>query len=272
MRRFPACLSALLACVVWCAAAQAQYSRIDAPFGSIGNSFYESIGVSWGLQGNGWFARFGGPPVMPPFGSFDPAAQGQFGAGFRGGGVSGFLNFSAGQGSDSFMGSQTPSVVLPNGGFGFVSDTLQRPFVLGIVPVLGSEPVSPVKEALSRLEADGGLPRLGRDEESEEGLNLGGKPAAAGASSGATGGKSTAERGDLSIAEIRARQAAEDAAAAAEIDALVEKAAQSESAGKLGLARIYYRQAVRRASGIRKSELEAKLQAIDEQLKAPSDR
>ena len=272
MHRFSACLSALLACLVSCAAAQAQYSRIEAPSGSIGNSFYENIGVSWGLQGNGWFARFGGAPgVTPPFGGFDPAAQGQFGAGFRSGGVSGFLNFTAGQGSDSSIVSQSPSVVVPNGGFGFVSDTLQRPFVLGIVPVLGDEPVSPVKQALSRLEAEGGIQRLGRDDDSQEGLKLGGKPSAP-APSGGSGGNSSAERGDMSVAEIRARQAAENAVAAAEIDALVEKAAQSESAGKLGLARIYFRQAHRRATGSRQTELEAQLRAIDEQLKAPPDR
>jgi len=265
MRRL-LCVAALLACFVLCGRAHAQYSRIESPFNSIGNSFYENIGVSWGLQGNGWFARFGGAPgVTPPFGGFDPAAQGQFGAGFRGGGMSGFLNFSAGQGSDSFIGSQAPSVVLPSGGFGFVSDTLQRPFVLGIVPVLGDEPVSPVKQALSRLEAEGGIQRLGR-EDSEEGLKLGGTKASGAASGGASGGASSAERGDLSIAEIRARQAAEDSAAAAEIDGLVEKAAQSESSGKLGLARIYYRQALRRASGSRKTELEAKIQTLNEQL------
>jgi hypothetical protein len=270
MRRYSACLTALLACLASSAAAQAQYSRIEAPFGSIGNSFYESIGVSWGLQGNGWFARFGGPPV-PQFGGFDPAAQGQLGLGFRGNGMSGFLNLTAGQGSDSSIVSQTPSVVLPNGGFGFVSDTLQRPFVLGIVPVIGDEPISPVKQALSRLEAEGGLQRLSRDD-TEEGLKLGGNKTAAGGTGGRSGGPSSAERGDVSVAEIRARQAAEDAAAAAEIDALVDKAAQSESVGKLGLARIYYRQALRRASGSRQTELEAQLRAIEQRLAAPAER
>jgi hypothetical protein len=76
----------------------------------------------------------------------------------------------------------------------------------------------------------------------------------------------------VSVAEIRARQAAEDAAAAAEIDALADKAAQSESSGKLGLARIYYRQALRRAGGSRQTELEAQLRAIEQRLAAPAER
>jgi hypothetical protein len=137
--------------------------------------------------------------------------------------------------------------------------------------VLGDEPISPVKQALSRLEAEGGIQRLGRDDDSQEGLKLGGKPTAP-APSGGSGRNSSAERGDLSVAEIRARRAAEDTAASAEIDALVEKAAQSESNGKLGLARIYFRLAHRRATGSRKSELEARLRAIDEQLKVSPDR
>ena len=241
--------------------AQAQYSQIETPFNSIGHSFYENIGVSWGLQGNGWFARFGGAGATPPFGGFDPASGGQIGGAFRGGGVSGFLNFTAGQGSDTFIGGRSASVVVPNGGMGFISDTIQRPFVLGIVPVVGAEPVSPVKQALSRLkEGD-----TGRGEPSK-------RTAANPQSSNRNPQTSAADRGDLSVAEIRALQAAEDAEQAAAIEPLIARAQECEAEGKPGLARIYYRQASRNASGSRKAEINAKIRSLNEQLREPTEK
>lgn len=266
MARIAVRLAVAILCIAACGPARAQYSQIGAPFNSAGHSFYESIGVSWSLQGNGWFARFGGAPgAAPPFGGFDPAAQGQFGGAFRSGDVSGFFRLSAGQGSDTFMGSQSASVTVPNGGFGLISDTLQRPFVLGIVPVVGIEPVSPLEERLSRLHAEGGLqPPTGKEDSAQE-LSLGGKQRREDASGrGVPDAASTAEQGDVSVAEIRARQSAAAAAQAAEIDALVEKGAHYETAGKLGLARIYYQQALRKAAGQRQSDLEAKVKAIDD--------
>ncbi|HUE69875.1 MAG TPA: hypothetical protein VMP01_03215 [Pirellulaceae bacterium] len=245
--------------------AQAQTSRIETPLHSGGHSFYENVGVSWGLQGNGWFARFGGAPgVTPQFGGFDPAAQGRFGGGFRGGGVSGFLNFTAGQGNDSFIGGQSASVTVPNGGMGFISDTIQRPFVLGIVPVVGAEPVSPVKQALARLREQGGAASAKRGVRNAVSA---GTPHSA-----LRNPQSSADRGDLSVAEIRALQAAEDAEQAAEVETLVERAQECEVEGKLGLARVYYRQAGRHASGSRQAEINAKIRALSEQLQAPAEK
>ena len=251
--------AAALLAFICSTAAWGQYSQIESPFLSGGHSFYENVGVSWALQGNGWFARFGAPGVAPPFGGFDPAAQAQFGTGFRGGGINGFLNFTAGQGSDSFLGGQSASVVVPNGGMGFISDTTQRPFVLGIVPVVGAEPVSPVKQALSRL-------REGDVLNADRGVRNAEQPS--NPQSAIRNPQSSADRGDLSVAEIRAQQAAEESEHSAELAAALEKARDSEASGNLGLARIYYRQAARYASGGRKSEINAKIRALSEQLRA----
>ena len=240
-------------------AARGQQAHVESPFITGGHSFYENMGVSWGLQGNGWFARFGAPGVAPPFGGFDPAAQGQLGLGFRGNGVSGFLNFTAGQGSDTVLGGQSASVTVPNGGMGFLSDTTQRPFVLGIVPVVGAEPVSPVKQALARL----------REQEGESNAERRTRNAQSNPQSPIRNPQSSsADRGDLSVAEIRALQAAEDAEQSAEFDAAVERARECEAAGNLGLARIYYRQAGRYASGARKTEINAKIRALSGELRA----
>ena len=133
--------------------AQAQQVTVGTPFNTAGSSYYEQFGVQWGLRGNGWFARFGGP-VAPPFGGFDPNAGASFGFGGR----NGFLNFSAAQGSSTTFGSQTPILTLPNGGTGFIADQSMRPFVTGIIPVVGDgPPVVPFRsvldERLSRLSA-----------------------------------------------------------------------------------------------------------------------
>src|SRR6185436_13105282 len=135
-----------LACLSGADIASAQYSFVQTPFNSTSNSFYENIGVSWGLQGRGWFANFGGAGGGVPsgFGGFDPNAQATFGSGFRGNGFSGNFRMTAGQGSDSTLTTSTPGVMVPSGGMGFFSDVQQRPFVLGMIPVVG-EGVSPVR-------------------------------------------------------------------------------------------------------------------------------
>jgi hypothetical protein len=72
-------------------------------------------------------------------------------------------------------------------------------------------------------------------------------------------GGSTAERGDMSVAEIKAAKAAEHslnaAANHAEIEALSEKARVAEVDGKTGLARLYLQMAERRARGDRQEAI-----------------
>ena len=74
------------------------------------------------------------------------------------------------------------------------------------------------------------------------------------------------------MAEIRALQAAEDAGQAAELEPILARAHECETEGKLGLARIYYRQASRHASGSRKAEVNAKIRSLSEQLRAPAEK
>ena len=121
------------------------------PHPTFGHSFYEQFGTSWGVRGNGWFFSFGGP-VVPPFGGFDPNA----GANFGFAGPNGFLNISAGQGSSTTFGGQTPMVTVMNGGSGAFFDQTVRPFVTGVIPVIGGQPPafqSVLEERLARLSA-----------------------------------------------------------------------------------------------------------------------
>ena len=76
---------------------------------------------------------------------------------------------------------------------------------------------------------------------------------------------STANHGDLSVAEIRRQQAApQDAARNQKIEVRIEKARGLEDAGKAGLAKIYYQQAATRADGELKKQLLEKIRSLGE--------
>lgn len=241
--------------------AVAQQANVGVPFNTGGSSFYEQIGVSWGLRGNGWFANFPGPPPAPPFGGFDPNAGAQFGFA----GPNGFLNFTAGQGANTTFTSQAPSVTVMNGATGFFSDTIQRPFVTSVIPVVGA-PVPPyigpplpggpsvLEERLHRLQTSEGAGQFSQ---------ASAQPAVAAAG----GGPSTAERGDLSVAEIKALQAAEKSARDSEFAAFLEKAQGAEAAGKPSLARLYLQMAARRAAPDQQKEIQARIERLEATVK-----
>jgi len=81
-----------------------------------------------------------------------------------------------------------------------------------------------------------------------------------------SGGPSTAERGDLSVAEIRRQQASEGDAGDKDLASWIERARGAEAAGKTNVARIYYRMAAGRATGELKQQMIAKYRELgDEQ-------
>jgi len=235
--------------------AHAQQVTIATPHPTVSHSFYEQFGVQWGIQGKGWFFNFGGR-VSPPFGGFDPNAGADFGFA----GPNGFINFPVGQGSSSTFGGQTPMVTAMNGGTGVFIDQTVRPFVSGVIPVVGGEPLafhSVLQERLSRLKA-GEATGAGTQEP---------KQAPSGGSSRAAKRPSSAERGELSVAEIKAHKSAEgsaeDAAAVLEIESLLEKAHGAIAEGKLGVAKIHLQMAARRATGQRQAAILKRIEQLD---------
>ena len=259
-----ACLAALTS------QAGAQQVNLDAPFNSVGHSFYEQVGVRWGLSGRNWFFNFGGPGpgagVAPPFGGFDPNAGANFGVGFRGNGFNGFLNLSAGQGSSTTFGSASPSVTVMNGQTGYFADTQQRPFVTGLVPVVGSPimvppvlppyapPQSVLQERIGRLQAG-------------EGSSATASAASSAPAASAPSESSTAERGDLSVAAIKAAKATErsarEAALAEEIAVLLEKAKGKIAARQPSVAKAYLQMAARKASGDQRAEIQRQIAELE---------
>lgn len=143
--------------------ARGQYSAISAPFGTAGSTFSENIGVGWGVSGPNFFFNNGGGGALPPFGGHNPGADGALGFGLRGNGYNFNFNLTAGQGSSTTIGSQTPTIVVPNGVPGSLFSGQQRPFVTSIIPIVGAGPaveapppsvISPLAERLSRLQAE----------------------------------------------------------------------------------------------------------------------
>lgn len=243
------------------ATAHAQQVNVGGPFNSVGHSFYENIGTNWGVRGPNWFFNFGGgqPGVAPQFGGFDPNAGANGGVGFRAGNVMGFLNFTAGQGANSTFVSQTPNVTIPNGGTGYFIDGSFRPFVTSVIPVVGdNSDSSPLRERMRRIQS-------GEVQVTPPPTSTEAEPANPPANSGGGGGNvrgSSAERGALSVAAIKAQAVAEQQAEDTELAALLEKAAGAEAAGKPNVAKIYYQMAARRATGDRQREILARLQSL----------
>lgn len=119
-------------------AARGQQATVAAPTHTLNHSFFEGIGTSWGIRGNGFFLQFGGPQIpLPPMGRPDPGAGLTGGLAWIGPSATAHLNFHALQGSRSSMISQTPSVTLPNGGAAYIGDASMSPFVIGVIPVVG---------------------------------------------------------------------------------------------------------------------------------------
>ncbi|MCA9225978.1 MAG: hypothetical protein KDA47_10225 [Planctomycetales bacterium] len=233
-----------------------QQVTLGTPMQRLNDSFYESFGFNWGFRSNrpgGLFFHNGGVgQAVPPFGNFNPNSQ----AGFGFGGNGWHFGFSGGAGSSRSIISETPYVTVPNGGFGYVGNQSLRPFVTGVVPVVGDGSRTMLDERLRRLAEDGS-----QDSRDYRGETLPDEAAAGDDAPLSLGPQtpSSAEQSDLSVAEIRRQQQAAETAMSAEIDRLVARAKLAEAEGKRAVARIHLEQAARRASGEQRQRLLEKI-------------
>ncbi len=256
--------SLLLMILTNAAPASAQSATIGTPFSGAGANYYERIGVGFGGRVGNVFFNHGGMGALPPLGGHHPGNDARLGFGVGSGNVGFRFGNNAGSGSDQSFSSVAPSVTVANGATGTFFSGQQRPFVTGLVPFVGHfgpgvgqtmlppHVVSPLADRLSRLPTEGGA------------IARGTTPMAAATSPTTT---SSAERGDLSLAEIRATQTNKADAQAAEVAALLEAARLHEEAGELGQALIDYGRAASRANGPLKEELRAKMSVLRAQMK-----
>lgn len=261
--------------LVWILTAQwtaAQQVLFTSPLVGVQDRFYEQVGVQWAVSWRGStdqsFFNFGGPSTaVPPFGGFRANSAARFGFGTLGNGAGASLNFTAAQGNSRTVTSAASSVTVANGAIGSFQNATIRPFVTGLVPIVGARSMpltltSPLAGRIARLRHVGSvarppaksqtLRRRSSDRNSpspQEWPVLRRRP-------------STADHGDISIAEIRKRQAVEDSAAAERLRELIDQAKHAEQNGHLGAARIRYERAARQARGDLKRQLLEKVASL----------
>lgn len=300
MRCSSVVLMSLIALFIIAPQSPAQYSRIGTPFQTNSDSFYERIGIDFGfsfpqmgnpngtrivgLNPDGSFTRDGAirftqggaASAVPPFGGYDPNADATFGfARVNPNGGGWHLGLRAGQGSSRTSTVNAPSIVVPNGVPGSISNSQLTPFVTNVIPVVGGLPegffqamyspgpaISPVDVSLARLREEMAAGRIYRDENGR--FVVQGETTTETSSSQAAPAprESTAMRGDLSVAEIRRlREAAADAQDQenqAQIEKYIRLAESAASKRKYGAAKHFYRNAAALATGNLKQELESK--------------
>lgn len=237
----------------------AQQVNIGANHHRVGSSYFESIGTNFGfyfpgrLDGRGrgivgltpdgrftpngaiWFTQ-GSNGVIPAFGGYDPNSGLRTGWSVRGPNGGFHFGLHATQGSSTTLGGDSMLLTLPHGGSGMLYSGSVRPFVTGIVPVLGGGPTY--------------LPPLTRDATPERPAEEPVRERTGTAAALRSG--SSAERGDLSLAALRAAAAAEDAAdeeaRKAEVERMTARALKAREEGKEALAGSYLKSALRRAT------------------------
>jgi hypothetical protein len=297
MRRIlSAALCAIVLTISFCApSAFAQQTTVGTGMTNVGDSFFEGFNVGLAARGPNWFFTNGGSGgATPQFGGFDPNAGATLGFGFRGPGFNGSLNIGAAQGSTRGMSSTAGSVTVPNGGMGSISDVSLVPFVTGVVPIVGGAVDQSIPH-FGMIGPPNNVPRTSLFDERIARLKDGETPRpiySSSSSTGAAGGSEAGEKqsgaipslpdpkdqqaqrlasaqqssagqsGGGSIAEIRRKQAAEDAKLSQEIQTLFDQASAAKAAGKTGVAKIYYEQAARKATGERKEEALAAIRAL----------
>ena len=257
---------------------------IGTPFQQTGTSFSENFGVGFNYSNDNFSINVPNG-VQPPFGLGDPNADGRLGFGFRGpNGGSGSLNFTFGQGSTTTNSVTTPSLTLPNGGTGSIFSGSIRPFVTSVIPVVGqggtvfvpnvasnfgaaypAQPlaapvISPLRQKLEQLAAEGKLGTLGNESAPRTRPQIAAAPRQRASSS--------AERGDISVAEIRRQQGNDDRDASAAHEEAVAKAAKLEAEGKLFSARQQYEKAARQAPSELRTQLRSEAHRISRLIEA----
>jgi hypothetical protein len=275
LRIWASCFALLALSIPTSPSAVAQMVQASLPVSSYAHSAYEHFGTSfgWAIPGGvgpgsrvvgllpngmltpGGYLQFGQLQqgqggwggVMPPFGGYDPNANARFGFGIQGPQGGFRLGLELGQGSTRTITSLTPSLTVQNGGGGYIMSGSSTPFVTGWIPMVGAASgPAPLDNAVTRAVQSGQLrldnlgDDLAPDSTAPSEREVGAKPSSAVGSAG----RSTAETATESVAAIRSRKAAEQAALAEEIALQLQEYERHRSAGQVDLARLALNRAV----------------------------
>jgi len=283
---------ALVAAFMAADRATAQQVAITTPVVNVRDSFFERIGLGWQFERGNFFFNFPGLNAAPPqFGGWDPASDARIGFGGRNGNSRWGFNLALQQGNTRSITGAAPTVVVPNGYGGSIFDGQLQPFVAGLIPVVGNRDQSALlqraeayrqaranklaqwREVAMRQQAkeaqeansDTTDPRRVRGAKDDAPLAIGGDaktdniPVRTSSGGSRT---SSATHGDVSVTELKRRNAAEDQQQSAEVAKILERARGAEELGKTGVAKIFYRQAVKRATGKLQQEIIQKIKSL----------
>ncbi len=242
----------------------AQQVTTHVPFQTHGTRFFEQSNVSWSINNPHYFVSFNGGGVVPPFGGYQPNAgvNGGFAAG------NARLNYSFAQGASLTSSTVAPVLTTTNGypGSLFIGST--RPFVVGVVPIVGNAGFAnaPAVSPLAQRIATGQLPldrgRIVSPVFDGQGVPPSPQPFDV--------ERQLAERhaavpqppavvpSPATIPPSTTKTGSREASAAE----CFELGASAEKAGKMGLAKIYYQLAATKGDGLIRLEAEAKLAAL----------
>ncbi|MCH2183129.1 MAG: hypothetical protein MK108_14105 [Mariniblastus sp.] len=259
----------------------AQQIGISTPFTTARDSYYERMGVDFGFRlpggrgpgsrivglmpngqftpnGNLIFRQGGMSSAIPPFGGYDPGANARFGFNYLNRGGGGFsLGFDFGKGSNRSMTTTTPSLVVQNGHGGSITDGVYRPFVTGVIPVIGNgqrpQPYFPDNAVTRAIQSGVDLTAPHPEDTPDE-------PAT---TPSLRHPFSSARTGDLSVTEIKAQKLRREAERKAEFNAQLELVQIAESNEDYRVARIHLRKAIRLCEDAsQKERLQSHLQEI----------
>lgn len=239
----------IFASFCWCAIGCGQDLFMTAPFQSTNDSFHEVIGTGFNFD-NGSVQFSWRPNVLPQFGGFNPNNGARLNV--NSGPLS--LSLFGSQGSNRSSVTQTPMLTVPNGGTGYFIDAQVSPFVVGFEPIVGSQPIVGVQPMMQgptiqeRWEATRSLPQV-KSEPARR--RIAARPPTV----------SSAEFGDISVAEIRQRKAHQPDAQS-RVDELIGKSRAAADEGKWKLAKNYLRNALRTADSTQRAVIQAQLNRI----------
>ena len=245
--------------IAYCGAAVGQQLLLETPFQSNSSSFNENFGVNFGFSlgggnPNGTGSRIVGLSpsgqlgqnigfnqnfnVVPSFGGFDPNSSARFGFSRRSPNGSGFsLGLNLASGSTRNSSTITPSIVIPNGGVGFIGNGSISPFVTGVTPVVGLD------NGVTRGIASGQLRPY--DPVAKERERSQARESRSSSSGSARFADSSASYGDLSVAEIKAQRQREQASRTQEFELAVQTAKAAARKEDYRTARINLRKAIK---------------------------
>lgn len=165
------------------------------------------------------------------------------------------------QGSSRSISGTSASLTTLNGAPGYIFSGTLTPFITEITPVVGSPMMVSESPLRSKLRMAGGVQGLRppmRLPERVANVDADGSRRPRGRGDVVPGGLaskgSSAERGDLSVAAIRRRQVAEDAARQAELNALLDEAEQLEASDDLRGAAGMFSRAAAKVEGNQRDE------------------